>query len=64
MWGNPTLLNLLKKYWVKITNYWLKKVNIDTLNHNGNQALTSHGIIMTPLEFQQQIKHKDLLFHL
>ena len=32
MWGNPTLLNLLKKYWKKITNYWLGKVNIYTIN--------------------------------
>ena len=28
MWGNPTLLNLLKKYWEKIIKYWLSKVNI------------------------------------
>ena len=32
MWGNPTLLNLLKKYWEKIINYWLRKVNIETIN--------------------------------
>ena len=33
MWGNPTLLNLLKKYWKKvIISYWLRKVNIDTIN--------------------------------
>ena len=32
MWGNPTLLDLLKKYWQKIINYWLWKVNTDTIN--------------------------------
>ena len=30
MWGDPILLNILKKYWEKIINYWLGKVNIDT----------------------------------
>ena len=32
MWRNSTLLNLLKKYWEKIINYWLRKVYIDTAN--------------------------------
>ena len=32
MWGNPTLRNILKKYWEKIINYWLRKVNIDATN--------------------------------
>ena len=32
MWGNPILSNLLKKYREKIINYWLRKVNIDTIN--------------------------------
>ena len=32
MWGNHTFLNLLKKHWEKIINYWLRKVNIDTNN--------------------------------
>ena len=32
MGDNPTLLNLLKKYWEKIINYWLTKVKIDTIN--------------------------------
>ena len=31
MCSNPTLLNLLKKYREKIINYWLRKVNIDTI---------------------------------
>ena len=30
--GNPTLLDLLKKYWKKIINYWLRMVNVDTIN--------------------------------
>ena len=30
---NKPRLNLLKKYWEKIIiNYWLRKVNIDTIN--------------------------------
>ena len=30
---NKPRLNLLKKYWEKIIiNYWLRKVNIDTVN--------------------------------
>ena len=32
MSGNPTLLNLLKKYRKKIINYRPRKVNIDTTN--------------------------------
>ena len=32
MRGNTTFLNLLKKYWEKLINYWLRKVNIDTTN--------------------------------
>ena len=31
-WDSPTLLNLLKKYWEKIINNWLRKVNIDTIS--------------------------------
>ena len=26
MWGNPTLLDLLKKYWEKITDFSLKTI--------------------------------------
>ena len=32
MWGNPTLLNLLKKYWEKVINCCLRKVNTDIIN--------------------------------
>ena len=32
MWGKPTLLDLLKKYWYKIINYWLGKINTDIIN--------------------------------
>ena len=32
MWGNPALLNLLKKYWEKAINNWFRKVNIDIIN--------------------------------
>ena len=27
MWGNPTLLDLLKKYWEKIIGYWKKAMD-------------------------------------
>ena len=30
--GNPTLLNVLKKYGEDIINYWLRKVNVKTIN--------------------------------
>ena len=50
--GNPTLLNLLKKYWKKIINYWPRKVNIDTTN--------CEKILIDPLAFNNAIYH-DLL---
>ena len=39
----------LTKYLTKIISCYL------ALNNNGNQALTSHTITMTPLELQEQI---------
>ena len=32
MWGNPTILDLLKKYWEKIIKNLSRKVNIDAIN--------------------------------
>ena len=49
MSGNPTLLNLLKKYWKKIINYWSRKVNIDTTN--------CEKILIDPLAFNNAIYH-------
>ena len=32
MLGNPILLICRENYWENIINYWLRKVNIDTIN--------------------------------